>query len=40
MFNLKGRSKVASVSGTICSTFIIVTMLMYTTVKFIQLEGR
>ena len=40
MFNLRGRNTVASISGTIVSIFIIVTLVIYTTIKFIQLESR
>ena len=39
-FNIKGRDKVASLSGTIFSLFVITTMILYATVKFLQLKDR
>ena len=40
MFNLGGRHKIASVSGTIVSVFITFLLIVYTCIKFIQLETR
>ena len=39
-FNIKGRTKVASVCGAVMSLAIIVIMLLYATLKFIHLMSR
>ena len=40
MFNLRGRKKVASLSGTIVSIIMTFILIMYSAVKFIQLNER